>query len=134
MTEEKKGEPQYEPQAVYVPSDDGLRTIALLIQQQQVDAALTFLVTDGLPRNRAEDWLEGFIYGHLYAASLERERCAKVVETALRLEYKSKTGVTRGLSEAEVFMAAAIRAPVPVLRWAVPEKKEAAPPAKEEAE
>jgi hypothetical protein len=41
----------------------------------------------------------------------ERERCARKVETALREDYERKTGQPRGLSEAEVFLAAAIREP-----------------------
>lgn len=43
------------------------------------------------------------------AISDERERCAKVALTALRADYAKKTGYTRGPSEAEVFIASAIR-------------------------
>lgn len=43
------------------------------------------------------------------AIAYERERCAKIVETALREDFKKKTGRERGMSEAEVFLAAAIR-------------------------
>lgn len=43
------------------------------------------------------------------ATERERERCARIVETALREDYKRKTGQERSLSEAEVFLAAAIR-------------------------
>lgn len=40
----------------------------------------------------------------------ERERCAKVVETALREQYKREHGgLDRNNSEAEIFLAAAIR-------------------------
>ncbi len=40
----------------------------------------------------------------------ERERCAKVVETALREQYRREHGgLDRNNSEAEIFLAAAIR-------------------------
>ena len=43
------------------------------------------------------------------AIAAERERAAKVVESALRADFKAKTGQERGLSEAEMFLATAIR-------------------------
>jgi len=61
---------------------------------------------------------DGANYGNTFvnlavkeAVAAERERCAQVVETAFRADFKAKCGHERGMSEAEVFLAAAIRAP-----------------------
>lgn len=44
------------------------------------------------------------------AVAAERERCAKIVENALRDDFKAKTGHGRELSEAELFFSKLIRA------------------------
>lgn len=46
----------------------------------------------------------------LRATMAERERCARIVEGALRADFRSKTGRERGWSEAESFFSKLIRA------------------------